>query len=331
MFTFLLFSVVFVVIRASPHNHVRDDLFMQDLTGEDSSVPVEPANTNIFNDGTFVSSAAFPDDDSTGDLFLNPVDGGSVGMLDFGQDFDGKERPVEENFDPSLLDINGEGEESLVGNIAFAADNNDADEDFPIDFLDSSMSTTPCKLRRDSSIESFDSSSLTTLSDPNGIPDLIASDDSTPETPDVPDAARHAPSWRYTIEPIYELGPDIGPTVDTTDAYAADGTAIKPSRCPSGMKKSCCTDNTHTACWYYPRNAQLCRYARNLYCCDEVPRLGGPGIGCQTIKWVYERSRPRRNPSSNQPDPFEGIFDIFHFPDLNPNSNPSFCPSPSRF
>lgn len=330
MFTVLLVYFV-IVIHASPPHHGRDNLFMQDPT-EDSSSPVELANANLLGDGTLVSSAAFSDNDPTGDLFPNPVDGISVGALDLGQDSGViYNLPVEENFDSSLFGVNEEGEESSVGDIAFTPDSYDADEGFPIDILDSSISTAPCNLQGGTSFESLDSSSSTTLTDLGETPDLIASDDPTSGTPDVPDAARHRPSWRYTNEPTYDIDPDIGPSVDSSAAYAADGTPIKPGRCPLGHRKSCCTDNSHTACWHYPINVQLCRYARKLYCCMDIPQQGGPGTGCQTMTWIYERARPRRNPPKNQPNKLQGIFDIFQFPDLSPNSNPSYCPNPSRF
>ena len=328
MFVFWLVYVA-IVIRASPHNHGRDNLFMQGLTGEDWSFPDEPASTNIFNDNTFLSSATPSDDDLTEDLFFNPADELSFGALDLGQDSDLTEiPPMEGNFDPLLLGVNGEGEESLFGDIALTSDNYHEEEGFPIDIWDSSISTAPCNSQGGPSGGSFDSSASTTLPDLDGSPELIAGDDLNPESLD---AARRRPNWRYTIEPVYELGPDIGPTVDASDAYAADGTAIKPNRCPKSTKKSCCTDNTHTACWRYPLNIQLCRYARNLYCCAEISQPGGPGVGCQTIEWVYERTRPRKKPPSNPPNQLQGIFDIFQFPDLNPSSNPSYCPSPNRF
>lgn len=327
MFASLLVYVV-IVIRASPHNYIRDDLFMQDLT-EDPSLPVELANANIFDDSPIVSSA---DDDLTGDLFLNTVDGTSIGTLDLGQDFDVKGNPpMEHNFDPSLFGVNGEGEDPLVGDMALTSDSYGAEEDFPIELLDSSISTAPCNSQGGSSFKSLDSSSSTTLFDLGENPELMASDDLNPETPQNPDSARHKPSWRYTIEPVYELSPDIGPTVDTSAAYAEDGTPIKPARCPPRSKKSCCTDDTHTSCWHYPLNVQVCRYARKLYCCDDIPEQGGPGISCQAMKWIYERTRFRKDPPSNQPNPLQGIFDIFQFPDLNPKPNPSYCPNPSRF
>ena len=304
---------------------------MQDLT-EDSSSPVELANANNFDDGALVSSAAFSDDGSTVDLFPGPVDGVSVDALNFGQDFDVKDNiPVEESFDPSLFGVNEEGEESLVGNIAFAPNSYDADQAFPIDGLDSSISTGPCNLQYDSSFESLDSSTSETLADLVEDPDLIAIDDLTPKTPEVPDAARHTPSWRYTNEPTYELDPNLGPRVETLAAYAANGTPLKPAPCPPGHKKSCCADDTHTACWHYPRNKQLCGYARKLFCCKDIPQQGGPGTGCEAMKWVLERPRSLRNPPPNQPNKLQGIFDIFQFHDLSPNSNPDYCPTPSRF
>ena len=329
MFAFWLLYVV-VIIRASLHNRIRDDLFMQDLT-DDSFLPDELANANVFNDGTSVPLTTFSDDDSTGNFFLNPVDESSVAALDLGQDSDANENPpLEQNFDPLLFGVDGVGEEPLVGNMAVTSDTYDADEDFPIDVLDSSISTAPCNSQGGPSFESLDSSSSTIIPDLGGNPDLIASDDLTPEGPNLPDAARRKPTWRYTIEPIYELSPDIGPNVDAMAAYAANGTPIKPARCPAGYKKSCCTDDTNTLCWFYPLNMGVCRYARSLYCCKDIPQQGGPGTGCQTMQWVYERARPPRNPPKNQPNQLQGIFDIFQFPDLSPDSNPSYCPNPSR-
>lgn len=330
MFAFLLVYIV-IVIHASPHNHVRDNLFMQDLT-EDSSSPVELANANIFDDGALVSSAAISDDGSTGDLFPSPVDGVSVGALDFGQDFDVKDSiPAEESFDPSLFGVNEEGGKSLGGTTAFAPDSYDADQAISIDDLDSSISTRPCNSPDDSPFESLDSSASETLTDLGEDPEFIASDDLTPKTPKVPDPARHTPSWRYTNEPIYELDPDLGPNVDTIAAYAANGTPLRPDTCPQGYKKSCCKDDTHTECWHYPFNKQLCGYARRLFCCKEIPQKGGPGIDCKAMKWVLERTRPLRNPPSNPPNKLQGVFDIFQFPDLSPDSNPGYCANPSRF
>lgn len=320
MFVLLLVYVV-AVIYASPHK-IRDDLFMQDLT-EDSSLPFEPANTNILDDGTLVSSAAISVDDSKGDLFLSSVDAGSTDAVDFGQGSDvGKDLPME-NFDLSSLDANG-GQESSVGNMAFPLESSNPEADPPIDILDSSISTAPCNSQSDSSIKSSDSSASTTLQDLEGNPILIASDDS-------PGASRGKPNSRYTIEPTYELGPYTGPYTYTSDAYAEDGTAIKPGRCPSGTKKACCRDYTNMVCWFYPGNPQLCRYAKNLYCCGDVPEIGGPGTDCQTMKWIYERGRANKTPPPDQPNQLQGVFDIFQFPDLNPNPNPSYCPSPSRF
>lgn len=330
MFACWLVYVV-VIIRASPHNRARDDLFIQDWT-EDSSLPVELASADIFNDGTSAPSTTFADDDSTGDLFLNPVDGSSVATLDSGQDFDVKEiPPIEQNFDPFLFSVDEEGGESFVGNIALTSDRYDADENFPIDVLDPSISTAPCSSQGGPSFESLDSSSSTFVPNLGGNPDLIASDDLTPEGPNLPDPARRRPGGRYTIEQIYELGPDIGPNVDADAAYAADGTPVKPARCPPGHKKSCCTDDTHAACWYHPLNMPVCRYGRSLYCCKDIPQQGGPGTGCQTMQWVYDRTRSRRKPPKNEPNKLQGIFDIFQFPDLSPDTNPRYCPNPSHF
>lgn len=328
MFAFWLVYVI-VAIRASPPRHIRDDFFLQDLTEDGSSLPVEPTNTNIFDDGTLISSAAFPDDESTGDLFPNSVDGGSGGGASaFGQDFDmGESFPMEgEIFDPSLLGVNGEGEESFIGNMAFTPNSFDAEENSPIDLMDSSISTAPCNSQSSSFMENFDSSDSASLPDLDENSNLIASDDQlTPEQ-----RARHKPSWRYTVEPTYPLSDEIGPNTDTTNAYADDGTALRPSKCPEGSKKSCCVDNTFMACWKYPNNVQVCRKARNLYCCGKIPVDGGPGVECEPIKWVYARSKPGRVPPSNKPDQLQGIFDMFQIPDLNPDPNPNYCPNPGR-
>lgn len=325
MFVFLLACIV-IVIYAFPHNHGRDNLFLQDVT-EDSFSPVGLTDANIFDDGALLSSAAFSDDDSTSD----PINEVSVGTLNFGQNSDVKDNfAMEESFDPSLFGVNDEGNELLVSNSASVPDSYDADKGFPSNGLDTSISTALCNLQGDSSFENLESSSFTTLTDLDGDSDLIASDDLTPKTPEVPDAARHVPSWRYTKEPLYELDPNIGTNVQTTAAYASNGTPLKPDSCPPGHRRSCCTDDTHTECWHYALNKQSCRYARRLFCCQSIPQQGGPGTGCQTMKWVLERTRPLRNPPSNQPDKLQGIFDIFQFPDLSPNSNPGYCPNPSH-
>lgn len=228
------------------------------------------------------------------------------------------------NNDLSALGVNRK-DGSSIENTGLSLENYNPEGNLPIDIWDSSIATAPCNSEYESSTESFDSSDSASLSDLDGNPILIASE-GFPLEPD-----RGGPGWRYTIEPEYELGTQIGYTTNVDEAYAQDGTPLKPMRCPPGTTKSCCTDESYTACWTHPLNAQLCKYARNLFCCEKIPERGGPGVGCQTMIWVYRRSRSRKipkDPPAEQPKRLQGVFDIFQFPDLSPNSNPSSCPAP---
>lgn len=77
-----LLVYVIAVIHASPHNNVRDNLFLQDSIG-DLSAAFDPAGTDIFDDGTLVSSAAPPNDDARDGLFLSPMNTDSSDAIDF--------------------------------------------------------------------------------------------------------------------------------------------------------------------------------------------------------------------------------------------------------
>ena len=77
-----LLVYVIAVIHASPHHNVRDNLFLQDSIG-DFSTPYDPAGTDIFDDGTLVSSAALLNDDERDELFVSPMNTDSSDAIDF--------------------------------------------------------------------------------------------------------------------------------------------------------------------------------------------------------------------------------------------------------
>ncbi len=153
---------------------------------------------------------------------------------------------------------------------------------------------------------------------------------------------------------IYDLDPRTHKYTLTTEAYARDGkTPIKPRICPQGKTKTCCWFDTipqFSQCWSPEENNQVCQYAKNLFCCQRVPRGGAPGIDCENVQWVQARSRRSRAtqppPEQEQQSPspslesiennqLEEIFPILRgLPDLdqnpNPDPNPGFCKTTIR-
>lgn len=330
----LFFSLAFVavLVYAYPQNF-QGDLFTDEPI-EDMSSKVDPddtassLNANIFSDGTLVSSLPPAIDDSQ-DIFSSTVDGEDFGdLLSF--------RTGDDTVDSSLASVNG-NVGSFIGNEVFSPESYNPENNPPLDIFDSPISTANCNSEADASTEIFgplDSNSLYSL---DGDSVLIASPRIPGNLPigggDPKPGAPKPPGWRYTVEPIYQLDPKSNQQTMTTNAFAANGTPLKPKSCPQGLKRSCCKDNTHTECWADSHLFQLCRFAKNLYCCEKVTGRGVPGVGCESVQWIEQRGRlPRdkQDPPKNQPNPLQGIFDLFNFPDLSPSPNPNSCRIPSR-
>jgi hypothetical protein len=335
---FFCLAFVTILVGAYPQNF-QGDLFTNEPIGDVSSVfgsddTASSLNPNIFHDSSLISSTPSSIDESH-DIFSSAMDGADDGdVLSFGTGDDEVE-PPSESLGSSLVGVSGK-EGSSIGNEPLSLESYDPEEISSLDIFDSSIATANCNSGADASTGMFGSSDSTSLYDLDGESVLIAS----PEIPDdlpkpgapKPGAPRR-PAWRYTAEPIYELDPRSNKQTTAISAFAADGTPIKPKPCPNGTNRSCCKDNTFAECWTSSHLLQLCRFAKNLFCCDDVPGSGVPGVGCTPVQWILQRGRlPRdkQDPPPNQPNPLQGVFDLFEFPDLNPSPNPNYCPSPSR-
>ena len=139
------------------------------------------------------------------------------------------------------------------------------------------------------------------------------------------------PSW-------YPLDPNTPDETPPSDAYAADGTPIELGNCPRGKKQSCCFWDAippFSQCWIVAGNKAACKFAKNRFCCREVPQAGGPGLDCEPTRWIRARdSRPARkgseSPSSNELE-LQELFPILqNLPEL-PDSSPNFCLPRARF
>lgn len=132
----------------------------------------------------------------------------------------------------------------------------------------------------------------------------------------------------------YDLDPNTSPNTPNSEAYAADGTPLRPMQCPNGKTKACCTWDAFppfSQCWPAVRftPASVCRLAKNQFCCAKIPEPGGMGIDCEQMKWSKARDgRKQREPTPPTSSQFQEIFPILQpLPELNPN--PDFC-SPRR-
>ncbi len=140
------------------------------------------------------------------------------------------------------------------------------------------------------------------------------------------------------LVPTYELDPRTGKYTELKDAYAQDGTPIRPKNCPDGKKRSCCRYDAEggpfSECWKDGHNNAVCRYARNQFCCEDVPVKGGPGVNCEEAKWVKARGRVTRPEDSSAMNQFREFFPILQ--DLSPvlsdpdpeedlNRSPAYC------
>ena len=155
-------------------------------------------------------------------------------------------------------------------------------------------------------------------------------------------AGGHRPDARpYVTVTRYDLDPNTSPNTLNINAYAADGTPISPMLCPHGTKRNCCIWDAlppFSQCWPWARymTTQVCRLAKNQFCCDEVPKRGGEGINCQDMKWTRSRdARKQRQPAEDPPptssSELQEIFPILQpLPDLSPNPSLDFC-SPRRW
>lgn len=146
---------------------------------------------------------------------------------------------------------------------------------------------------------------------------------------------RHGGGGGYPYVPVqrFDLDPNTSPDTPNSEAYAADGTPLRPMNCPNGSKKACCVWDAippFSQCWpavrYTP--VSVCRLAKNQFCCGDISENGGPGIDCEQMKWSKSRDgRKQRPPNPPQSNPFLDMFPILQdLPDLNPNTD--FCPSP---
>jgi hypothetical protein len=163
---------------------------------------------------------------------------------------------------------------------------------------------------------------------------LASSDDSEWFEQNVP-RKKKPPKWDPNRK-IYDLKPNSPTWTETSNAYAADGTPITPLKCPRGKQKTCCypdTDPPFSKCWLARWvNPGVCKFARNLFCCDGVERRGGAAINCEKIKWAEARDGRRTEPQPpSEPPPdaspieLDEIFPILQpIPEL-PNVNPGYC------
>ncbi len=140
------------------------------------------------------------------------------------------------------------------------------------------------------------------------------------------------------LVPTYELDPRTGKWTELKDAYPEDGTPLRPKNCPDGKKRTCCRFDAvagpYSDCWKDGYNNAVCRYAKNQFCCEDVPVNGGPGVNCEEAKWVKDRGRKARPEDSEATNQFQEVFPILRelplgFPDLNPNLNLNPNPNPA--
>lgn len=146
---------------------------------------------------------------------------------------------------------------------------------------------------------------------------------------------------------VYKLSPDADPYTPTSEAYAEDGTPIKPWICPSGKRRACCSWDAYppfSRCWSREGSNSVCRFAKSRHCCDSVTSPGGPGLGCEQVRWVEStEDRESRTDSSssssssgdtttsNVVDLLQDVFPILQpWPELIPDSNPDQCKLRSR-
>lgn len=137
----------------------------------------------------------------------------------------------------------------------------------------------------------------------------------------------------------FDLDPNTSPDTGVSQAYAADGTPLRPKQCPNGTKRSCCKWDSFppfSQCWPHAVNMGVCRSAKNQFCCASILNGGSvntgvpsTGLDCQDMKWQKSRDgRKQRAPSSLESPTSNQLQEIFPIlqplPDLSP-SNPDFC------
>ncbi len=311
MFVLALAYLVISFVHALPQN-IPDDIFLYDedslwLDWDNSAIAF---NADFLNANPFIASSV-----PTSEHLFSSAPDEAIFATD-----DSEEEPFD--YIPT-----GVYDEELV----FVYDPLEEDNvnEGPYDIWDSSISTAGCNSKLDSSAETWDSSSSINSFESDESPDLFVRSEGHR-----PDDLRK--DWRYTTEPTYLLHPDTDASSKWADAVAPDGTPLKPKQCPSGKERTCCTDGTFSKCWAYSRypDLPLCKFTLNLYCCDNnFTGIGAPASGCEAMKWIFMRSRSGQTDQGgppNQPNPFEGVFDIFEFPELNPTPDPAYCPVPSR-
>lgn len=319
----LLLSLAFFtsLIHASPHN-IRDNLFMQDLT-DNLSPSIDPVTADLFDDGSMASLSDSSGDESAGNIFSSTTDTGSRDVADL---WPGLATDGNSQIETSDYSQNGitENEKSKIDNLAaLPLESYNPEGDTPIDLGLSSVSIAPCSQAYESSTDKYNPSAIRTADDLDQTP-ILEADENLFEAP----IARRQGLVRG---PGLDRDPDEH--METHNAFSIEGIPIKPQSCPSMTKKACCIDESFTLCWFYPRNPQLCRFAKFLFCCGSIRNgghaIGGPGIDCQAMRWSARNGRMPVEPP-NRPNQLEKIFDIFQFPDLSPKAPQTSCPNPSR-
>ena len=298
-----------ILIRAD-----SNDLSWDDSTGDLFAT----SNSNLF-DETTVSTSSNTLDDST---FLNAYSSTDGPLVT----------------DPSLVDLNQDSNGDL-----FASNNLNSEEGSSISGLDLSLVAANCG---DSSIQSdyflLDdystnpstdiSASTVDFGDPSLTDDFVPLEDKQ---------ARIRKPFIYVPPPTYDLAPSTGPYTPLEEAVAEDGTPIRPKLCAIGKTRKCCllTDPPFSRCWLWPRNREVCSYARNQFCCGEYKYGGGPASDCEEVKWIEDKARSGEKQGENTGDAkpseesisnqLEELFPILQpLPDINPP--PAYCKPGTR-
>lgn len=311
--TVIFFASLATLIRGYPSNVPRDgsakDMF-------------STSNLNLFDDSALVPSLTSEDRTSSDNLESDA----STFISDFPQDYS----PL----DQILPDIEEDHTQTLFGDPPI-----DSDRPVTTNYGSEDSASVPISNCDNSALENED---FLAEYDPNedSVPNMF---DSSISVADADDnmrmfnlRARGGGAGTYIPVQRYELDPNTSPDTPKSGAYAADGTPIRTSHCPSGSKRTCCVWNAippFSQCWPALQDTKslACRFARNQFCCAGVSEPGGPGINCQPMQWSKSRDgRKQRESSSEGPtsNSFEEMFPILQpLPDFTPNSD--FC-SPRR-
>lgn len=323
----IFFAFLTILVHGYPSNVLRDN------SAEDL---FSTSHLDTFDDGTLVSSLPSGDYNSAGASSSNTLDtDGSIFTSNFLEGSSPAGPPLT-NTQTLFGDPVTDSDPSLdIFDPLVASTNYGLEDGASIQNSDTFVSNPNCEdsaietggflaaydPNQDSSIDMFDqSASVTNAEDSIRTANL--------KGPGNTIQVRGVGAGQYVAVTRYDLDPNTSPYTQTPEAYAADGTPIRQGNCPAGKKRTCCVWATvppFSLCWLSPKNTQVCRFAKNQFCCADVTRPGGPGIDCDEPPWVKardgrkQRETPPQSPTSNQ------LQETFPILQELPGVNPAYC------